>query len=228
MADLFGGTDLLLAAPAILCAVLGLVLLIGAVLHLRRGRVIRAGMGSLIATVFLGGGVILLLLGSNLYTYHRLTYEQAIARIHFWQSGPQQFLAEVDEVGEPGSDGRSYLLTGDEWQVDARILKWESLANLAGLNARYRLERISGRYSDIQQEREDARTVFRLSKDPGLDVWKWIVKLNARTDWIDTVYGNSAYMPMADEAEYEVVLTQSGILARPLNEQAQLAVSQWR
>ena len=126
------------------------------------------------------------------------------------------------------ADGRSYLLTGDEWQVDARILKWRSLANLAGLNARYRLERISGRYSDIRQEREDARTVFRLSKDPGLDVWKWIVKLNARTDWIDTIYGNSAYMPMADEAEYEVVLTQSGILARPLNEQAQLAVRGWR
>jgi len=225
MTDLISTPDLLLAAPALVTALLGLMLAFFAMMKFARKRIVLGGIQCVCATGLLGAAAALLLLGTNLYTYHRLTYEAEIARIEFWQSGTQQYLAMVSALGiQPGL---SYVLTGDEWQMDARVLKWTGMANLAGLNSRYRLERLSGRYSNVVQEQIDPRTAFALSEDPGLDVWQMLGKLQVWTDWVDTYYGSSTYMPMADQAIYQVVLTQSGLVARPLNEQAKQAVRDW-
>ena len=35
--------------------------------------------------------------------------------------------------------------------------------------------------------------------------------------FVDAVYGSATYMPMADGARYQVSITQSGLIARPLN-----------
>ena len=72
-----------------------------------------------------------------------------------------------------------FMLAGDEWQLDARVLKWKGWANLLGLDAQYRLERVSGRYRDIEQERNDERTVYALSENPGVDLWTLSTRLSA-------------------------------------------------
>ncbi|MEX2353839.1 MAG: hypothetical protein WD709_06595 [Gammaproteobacteria bacterium] len=226
MTDLIGSTDFVLAGPALICALLGLLLAAFAMVKIRRKRIFMAGIQGMLATILLSFAAVLVLLGTNLYTYQRLTHETEIARIQFWQSGLQQYLAVILPLEETA--GQSYLLSGDEWQIDARILKWHALANLAGLNTRYRLERLSGRYNDIVREQTAPRSVFRLSDDPGLDIWSLLGKLQTWVDWVDTYYGNSAYMPMADGAEYQLVLTQSGIIARPLNDAATRAVQNWK
>lgn len=214
-----------LLTPALISALLGLLLLLLGISRIRNRRIIAGGMGGLLAILFLSLGVILLLGGINLHTYQRLTYETAIARIEFHQSAPQQFLAVLQIAGQ--ESGHSYKLTGDEWQIDARILKWRAPAILAGLDVRYRLERLSGRYRSIEQERTGPRSVFALSVDPGLNLWRMLGKLQSWIDWVDTWYGNSVYMPMTDRAEFEVILTQSGILARPVNDIARRALRNW-
>jgi len=217
--------DLLLATPALIFALLGLLLTVLALAKIRQKRVFMAGVQGMSAIVCLSSGAVLLLLGTNLNTYQRLTYETEIARIQFWQSGHQQYLAVV--MLDSDEANYSYLLAGDEWQIDARILKWNALANLAGLNSRYRLERLGGRYSDVKQEQSDPRTIFSLSEDPGLDIWSMLGKLQTWINLVDAYYGNSTYMPMADRAEYQIVLTQSGIITRPLNDVAERAVRRW-
>lgn len=44
---------------------------------------------------------------------------------------------------------------------------------------------------------------------------------------VDALYGSAAYVPMTDGAAYEVAVSQSGLLARPLNGEARLAVGAW-
>ena len=44
----------------------------------------------------------------------------------------------------------------------------------------------------------------------------------------DAVYGSAAYLPMSDGAEYRIWLSQSGLVARPLNAEADGAVRTWR
>jgi len=56
-------------------------------------------------------------------------------------------------------------LRGDEWQIDARVLKWRGMAVLIGFDTLYRLDRLSGRYRDITQERIGLRTVHSLSEN---------------------------------------------------------------
>ena len=183
------------------------------------------GMHGLLASLAWCLAGIFLLIGTNFYTYQRLTKEQELARITLWQAGAQQYLALLDMGGTTREE--SYMLFGDEWQIDARILKWTGPATLAGLDSRYRLERISGRYRDLRQEREGQRSVYSLSHEPGLAVWPFLARIQRHTGWVDAYYGNSTFLPMADQAQYQVVLTQSGILARPLNNAARNAVSRW-
>src|SRR5688572_26027201 len=99
MADFIKQVDLLLAAPALACALLGLLLAVFAMVKIRRKRIIAAGIQGLCATTLLGLAAALVLLGTNLYTYHRLTYEAEIARIDFRQSAPQQYLAVITTQG---------------------------------------------------------------------------------------------------------------------------------
>lgn len=154
----------------------------------------------------------------NLHTYHRLTAEREVARLSFEQLGPQIFQASVEF---PDGMIERHLLRGDDWQLDARILKWKGIATLLGMDSRYRLERLSGRYRAIEQERQQLRTVIELAPPQGLtqsvDVW---AMADAHPRWlplIDAIYGNAAYLPMKDGAIYQVSVTSSGLIARQEN-----------
>jgi hypothetical protein len=116
-----------------------------------------------------------------------------------------------------------FMLYGDDWQLDARVLKWKGWANLLGLDAQYRLERISGRYRDIEQERRDERTVYALSQNPGLDLWELSNRYRRWLPFVDAMYGSATYLPMAETARYEVKMTQTGLIARPMNAAAESA-----
>ena len=115
----------------------------------------------------------------------------------------------------PGRGRRSASLRGDEWQVDARIVKWKAFANLVGFDAAYRLERISGRYDDIAQERGEPHSVFPLAPGTRLDTWAMIKRFSQWLPWVDALYGSAVYVPMADGAVFEVMVSQSGLLVRP-------------
>lgn len=151
----------------------------------------------------------------NLRTYARLTYEQPVAELSFQARGPQRWQATLVTV--PDLAKQSFDLAGDEWQLDARVLKWRGWANVLGLDARYRLERVSGRYEDIAQERSAPRTVYALGEPPAFDLWSLARDYPDWLPFVDAVYGSATYLPMADGAAYEVMLTQSGLIARPQN-----------
>ncbi|MGI9301224.1 MAG: cation/multidrug efflux pump [Gammaproteobacteria bacterium] len=165
------------------------------------------------------------MVGLNLYTYQRLTSEQPVAELYFEQTSPNQFRARVRYA-----DGRtrSFELVGDEWQLDARILKWTGLAAVLGFDARFRLERISGRFNDVELERVARRTVYSLADDSGLDIWQIAQEHKRWVPWVDAVYGSATYLPMADRTRYSVSATQSGLIARPANTRAKETVNNWR
>lgn len=214
-----------LGLAVLACLLLGLLCLLLAAVQLRRRRLFLSLSQGLLAVLLLGGAIVLLLLGTNLQTYQRLTYEQPVAQLSFTQLGPQQYRARVRL---PDRDqGFRFQLDGDEWQLDARVIKWRPPANLLGLDARYRLERLSGRYRDLHQQRERPQSVYGLAANEGLDVWETLRGMQRYLDWVDTYYGSAAYLPMADGARFEVVLTQTGVVARPLNEAAEQAVRGW-
>jgi hypothetical protein len=92
----------------------------------------------------------------------------------------------------------------------------------------YRLERISGRYLLLDDERTKQRSIYPLSSSAiGVDIWQWLQSMNSDS-LVDARYGNSTFLPMVDGGQYQISVSSSGLLARPLNQPARDAVDQWR
>jgi hypothetical protein len=209
----------------LIIALIGLLFFLLGLRRLWRGRLISGSFegltGLLFITVSLLAGAILV----NLLTYDRLTRETLVSEIRFRALSSQRSLTYVTPT--KGS-ARILEMRGDEWQLDARVLKWRGAALLFGFGPVYRLERLGGRYHDIHQERSAPRTVYSLSEDPGLDIWTFIRKNAHWIPWVDAVYGSATYMPMVDGAHYSVLISTTGLFARPQNDIARKALSQWR
>src|SRR5918996_1164475 len=69
-------------------------------------------------------------LGLGLKTYSRLTFEQPAVHIVFPRQAPDRYQAVLRF---PDGDTRQFLLQGQEWQVDARVLRWKGPAVVAGM-----------------------------------------------------------------------------------------------
>jgi hypothetical protein len=213
-------------AIALLIGIFGVLLLALACLRLFRARILAATGSALMGFVLLGAATLFFVVSLNLHTYARLTHETPAAEIVFEVRAPQRYRATLSQT--PTGEMQTFILAGDEWQLDARVLKWKGWANLFGMDAQYRLERVSGRYRDIEQERRDERTVYALSENPGVDLWLLASKYPRTLPFVDAVYGSATYLPMADGARYQISITQSGLIARPLNEAAQTAAGGWK
>lgn len=188
--------------------------------HLLRGP-LRAGWG-----VLLGALALLLAgIGINLHTYQRLNYEQAVATVELQQIDARQFQLLLRRA-----DGRdqAYGLLGNQFQLDARVLKWKAWGALLGLDPQFRLERLSGRYASSADEQAAPRSIYGLQEiEQGIDVWHWSQAANDYLPLVDTVYGSAAYMPMVDGAVYDILMTEDGLIARPKNAIAKRAVANW-
>ncbi|MDB6082287.1 MAG: hypothetical protein JWN43_168 [Gammaproteobacteria bacterium] len=211
-----------------LIALLGLIaalFFIAAVRSIRRRR-IGGGLlrgGAALALLLIAACAILI--GTSLRTYQRLSAEQPAGELQLTRIGYHQFNGVFTY---PSGERANFALRGDEWQIDARVLKWHVLANILGFDTAYRLDRIGGRYTSVDDERTLPRTVYPLNPPDRLDLWELVHRYDSRLPWVDALYGSSTYLPMADGALYEIKISQSGLLARPLNQDARAAVGGWR
>lgn len=192
--------------------------------HAKRRRPIRAtrSLAGGVVSGAMGGASIML--AFSYYGYGRLVEEHVVSQIEFSQFAPRQYTARVMI---DGASDRLLDLRGDEWQMDARVVNWKPPATLLGLDPIYQLDRLSGRYSDIDDEMSQERTVHALSDEMQLDIWRVARQFPVLMPGIDAYYGTASYLPMADGARFEVTLTRTALIARPMNEQAREAVGQW-
>jgi len=165
----------------------------------------------LVSLLFVAGAV-LLLVGSNLYTFHRLTDESPIAELRFRKTGSQEYEATIayGDFCHP----EKHLLYGDQWRMDAQFLKWRSWANLLGFDSMYRVERLAGRYLDVQDENTRRHLSHELYPEGQPDLLLMLDSYNGRLSPVDTLYGSSVYDAMQEDTLYRVYRTQSGLLAR--------------
>lgn len=204
---------LLALLPALALLVIGLLALAASASRLRRRRLFAAlpsgllGVAMLLAAALLGG------LSATLFHFHRLTSEEPVATLTLRELGPQRFAARLETA-----DGRhrTFELLGDQWQLDARLLRWRLPALLAGAPNLYRLERLGGRYQDIQQEREAERSLHDLAGNAFPDLWTLKRQFPQWLGFVDAEFGSAAYLPLIDGARYHVTLgPRGGLVARP-------------
>ena len=217
--------DTVFVAIAATGGVIALLLLIASVRRLRDWRFPSGAVFLVLAVAVAALATAGAMLAASLHTYARLTQEQEAARAVFRELAPKRFELLLVLKGEPA---RAFEIRGDEWQIDARVLKWKGMGTLLGLDTLYRFERLAGRYADTAQEKSAPRTVYPLAAQAPFDLWALLKEQQRWLPLADALYGSAAYAPMADGAQYLVNVSTTGLLIRPLNETAKKALGAWK
>ena len=213
-----------ITAPIILFALVGILCLFAAARRIRRRRVFGGVLIGATALVLILLSAVAALIAANLLTYQRLSFEQPAGELQLTRTGDREFNAVLTY---PSGEHANFALRGDEWQIDARVLKWHAFANLVGFDSAYRLDRIGGRYTRLEDERSQPRSVYSLNQPERIDLWDLVHRYHSWVPWMDALYGSATFLPMSDGALYEIKVSQSGLIARPLNQAAREAVAGW-
>ncbi len=201
-----------LFAFAGVCALFALAHGVHARRHWRTRRRFAAGHRALWSVIFLLLALLGAFAGTALLGYRRLAAEALVAQLEAHALGPQNFALDIVL---PDGTRRHVELAGDDWQLDARVIKWDTRAVVLGAPALYRLDRITGRYRDIEQERVAPKSVAALSTASTLDLWTLKQKFPRYLPWVDADYGSAAYLPLVDGGRYTVTLAAAGgLIAR--------------
>lgn len=163
-------------------------------------------------SALLAVGLAVLLVFTNIYTFYRLTDEAPIAELTFVETGPEQYQATIS-YGD-FCEAEQYILYGNQWRLDARFLKWQSWANLFGLDAMYRIERLGGRYRDVGDENSRQGIAYKLYTAPRIDLAAILKDYDGFFSPVDTLFGSSVYEDMDVDFRYRVFRSQSGLLVR--------------
>ena len=145
--------------------------------------------------------------------YRALTSEEVAMTVTTVPTGPHAFQAYVEFP-----DGRDTTLAvrGDQVLVDARILKWRYVGDLLGLHTQYELDRLTGRYVDIDDERSLERTVHSLETEKPVDLFDLVQRYSFLTFLVDAEYGSATYIEVQKPARFEVTVSTTGLLVREI------------
>lgn len=138
-------------------------------------------------------------------TYTSLTQEQLIATLTF-DSIPNQsqiFIAHLNDA--EGSKIDDYTLFGDQWRMDAGFIKMEYWANVFGVDSKYTLDRLEGRYKNIEDQNNKKKQSYQLEDHNLIDTMSFFV---------DTTYGSSVYTDIKINTKYSVFKTPTGLMVR--------------
>jgi len=185
----------------------------------------KAWLKGTFALVAFSLALLLIEIAFDLFAYTSYQLDRQVATLNISKLGGQQYEVTLDVEG---GHVQSYLINGDLWQLDARVIVWTGFYALLGMKTSYRLERISGRYFSLEEEMSKTRTVYELgSVDLPVDIWAFV----SRNPWVPGVearYGSGTYVPMSDGAIFTVHVRKEGLLAKPQNEVAQKAIYGWK
>lgn len=206
--------------------ILALVIVLFAARMLLRGSWLLGWLRGMVGLSLIAVAVVLTMAALDFHSYKQLAREQTVATLGFTRIAPQQF--QVSVVDDTGIE-EVYEVYGDLWQLDARIIKWSNSLAGIGLTPGYRLDRLSGRYFSLEKEQKSTRSVHQLGTSKSLfDTWNWLREYGSGLAMVDASYGSATYLPMEDGALFAVNLTNSGLIARPLNDRARTAVENWQ
>lgn len=208
----------LLSSPlvfaAIVFAIAGTILLFRGIAALMHKRPLRFALGTLSGLLMVCCALLAIGLAVGLQGYQAFSREEVAARLTVKPLGPQRFAATVHFA-----DGRDavYELAGDEVYVDAHVLKWHPFANLLGLHTAYELDRLAGRYRNIEQERSAPRTVYPLAPDRPVDLFELRRRHSFLAPLVDAQYGSATFVPADSAAEFDVLVSTTGLLMRKVD-----------
>jgi len=143
--------------------------------------------------------------------YQALTHEALAATITITPTQEQHFIARIVY---PDGYSEIFNLVGDEVMFEANILKWKPWSNVLGLKTAYRLDRIRGRFINIEQEKNAQPTLFDVNTTGKSDIADWREDYQHLSILVDVEHGSASYVSAKQSRVYELFVTTNGLLFR--------------
>jgi hypothetical protein len=182
-------------------------------------KLVAASLNGVLGLVVLLVSTFTAMLLFNVQSYIQLTKEQVLAEVEIGtiDTGVSSLILTIN------NETNIYPVSAEEWRVDARFIKWKPWVALLGKSPVVRLESVSGRNAPASGR---AIQVYNLHEDFQI-IDKLVTSLTDHFGMLDTMYGSSVYMPIEAGAHYQISANHAGLIARPVNRQAERAIMQW-
>jgi hypothetical protein len=201
-----------LTLAAVVFGVIGIALILAGLRALWRVRIWGFTSRLLLGLLLLATGSLAAVVAAGIQGYQMLTREEHVARISINPTAHQRFDARFQFAR---AKSQTFQLAGDEFYVDARILKWTPYANLIGLHTLWELDRVAGRYRAVEQEKTEPRTVFPLGPPQMVNLFELRRRFTAFAPLFDAEYGSASFVPAAEAVELDLFVSTTGLLLRP-------------
>ena len=149
-----------------------------------------------------------------LQAFHAFTGDTLVATVTTQRATPQEFVLTyhpVEWVQE--MSGQTMSLRGDQWAISGGLVKWHPWLTGLGLASYHRPMRISGQFSDLDQQRAQPPTVQALT--PGADwFWEALYRAAPYLPFVEAVYGSAASVYVEPNVVQEVYVTPTGYLIK--------------
>jgi hypothetical protein len=169
------------------------------------------GALSLLGILVIGSMLVL----TPFYVYEAFNQELPVARVEFQRLGPDSYLATLSRGDFCTLE--IYPLQGDQFQLDAGFVKWKGPSVLMGFRPRYRLDRLTGRYQDVQKQNNNAPIAHDLAPDMLFDFFDENGRDSTDGWLVDTTYGSSVYYAIDPTLRYTVYATEDGLILRSVS-----------
>jgi len=201
----------ILIGVAIFFGLMSVIFLTLGIAAIRRKKLLGFATDTTLFLLMLALSALFAVMAMSTQGYRALIREEIAAWVSTTPTGPQTFAARIRLVG--GAE-RTYSLAGDQFYIDAHVLKWKPIANMLGLHTQYELDRISGRYIDVEDEQTKPRTVFAIGKSKKLDMFSLRQRYPLLSYLVDAEYGSASFIETGERASFEVRVSTTGLLIR--------------
>ncbi|NVJ51103.1 MAG: hypothetical protein HWE13_12500 [Gammaproteobacteria bacterium] len=203
----------ILMGLSLLFLILSLSSLWQAIKSFRLLRLLKATRKLVLALIFIPLTLTTSFVAIGLQGFQTLTHEEEIAQLTV---KPQQDKSFYAILSFPDGRRESFLLSGDEVQIDADILKWKPYAHYLGLHTHYDLNRISGRYRSVNDVQRLPPSVYSLTSERYLDLAQARHQYSFLSFLFDAEYGSATFIRVDKPAQFSLRVSTTGLLLRPI------------
>ena len=199
----------------------GLVLLLAAMLFFRRPNWLRDWLKGSLGLLILVLGLAILMLGWNLRSWEAVSADEPVETVAISRVGEQQWQITL-QSGNAGP--LSHQVMGELLEIDGRILALEPPLEWLGVPVVFQRKDPVGRYLErgdtaIASEEPQSQSIS------GLDPWVWGHWL--KVPGLRAERAVPVYLPLGDEAVFDIYLRGHQLEAEPLNDVAARLMEDW-
>ena len=201
----------MLTILTILFALFALFFLILTGASIKKRKFMATGRNFVITLLMISLTALLGTISISTYGYQALTKEELAATVMITPVAEQKFKALFIM---PDGKEQFFVISGDQLYVDAHILKWKPIANIFGLHTSYELDRVSGRYINLNDQKNKVHTYYSLSQNKLINIFYLREKFSFLSPLLDAEYGSASFIKSDNSEKLKIMVSTTGLLIR--------------